>query len=804
MITDAIWRRVGGHFGTKFSEEADRSSKVDRVGLKATMLLGTVLSCAPVAAQAQSSGDTTAAAAQPEAKSAQPQGLNEIVVTAERRVMDVQRTPIAVSVVSGQQLTETHTATIQDLETQVPGLSYTQNGFTSNINLRGLGNTATSPNITTGVAVFHDGLYQPEAILLNTPFYDIASVEVLRGPQGTIVGQNSTGGALQVNSRNPEIEGGVGGFVDGTYGNFAERRLMGAVNLPISSTWAARVAFNVERRHSFFTNLGPNEPVGTDEQPANPGKLAEENVRVGLLWEPSSSFSALLKAELNHLDTGGLTPRPRPACPTCTPLSSYYQYGYGGPSAYNGFRQPGIYDLVYNTDERMEDTANRYSLELRYTFGNGVVLRSLSGYQHLKEVRVDDSDASAAPVGAFPAGSFTLHVIGPRNDYYSQEVNLISPDQGPLTWLLGASYFHRKTPVELTVYPDGATPDVTGAAANLILNSSSTQELIGVFGQIGYQITPSLQFQVGGRYSWDKNDQTGALKIAIFPGFQIGIPIAGSYSGQEPTGKVSLNWDVDDNNFMYAFYARGYKQGGINSALSKFRAEKVDDYEIGWKSKLFGNRALLQLGAYYMKYYNMQQQVLNPNTTQVEVSNLGDSEIYGLEASLQARVGPLRLEGGIAYNHSQLGAITAVAAYQLPGPAAQLGPQCAPGQTIGCFNYAPFTVDLSGQANPYSPEITLNASIGYEIALGGDATLTPRASVAHTSSQYASIFQNTGYFRIAGRTTVDAALILSAGDWGVNAFVRNLTDKHYVTGLAGAAAFYSAPRTFGVSVSRNF
>jgi iron complex outermembrane receptor protein len=728
----------------------------------------------------------------------------EIVVTAERRATDVQRTPISVSVVGGDELAERQTTAIQDLESLVPGFSYTQNGFTSNVNLRGLGNTTTSPNITTGVAVFHDGLYQPEAIQLNTPFYDIASVEVLRGPQGTIVGQNSTGGALQVNSRNPEFDGGVSGFIDATVGNFDQRRLTGAVNLPISSTWAARIAFNVERRDSFFTNIGPNAPVGTDEQPSNPGRLDQENVRLGLVWQPSASFRALLKAELSHIDTGGLTPRPRPACDTCTPLSSYYQYGYDGPSIYNNFQQPGTYDLVYNTDERMEDTANRYSLELRYTFGDGIVLRSLSGYQHLKEVRVDDSDASAAPVGAIPAGQFALHVIGPKNDYYSQEFNLISPDQGKLTWLLGASYFHRKTPVELTIYPFGATPDPVGAGANLILDSTSTQELIGVFGQVGYYLTPSLQIQVGGRYSWDKNDQEGLLKIAIFPGFQIDIPIAGEYSGEEPTGKVSINWDVNDSNFLYAFYARGYKQGGINSAVSFFRPEIVDDYEIGWKSRLFDNKALLQIGAYYMKYYDMQQQVLNPQTTQVEVTNLGDSKIYGVEASLQARFGRFSLDAGIAYSHSKLGEVTAVAAYQLPGPPALLGPQCAPGQTVGCFDYTPYTVNLAGQTNPYSPEITVNGTIGYEISLGAETTLTPRLSVSHTSSQFASIFQNTDYFRISGRTTMDAYLVLDAGPWTVNGFVRNLTDETYVTGLAGAAAFYSAPRTFGLSVSRDF
>jgi iron complex outermembrane receptor protein len=768
-------------------------------GFKTAALLTSSLAAVSVAAQDQPPASGGAAASQSE-------GL-EIVVTAERRETEVLRTPISVSVVGGEELAERQTTTIQDLESLVPGLSYTQNGFTSNINLRGLGNTTTSPNITTGVAVFRDGLYQPEAIQLNTPFFDIASVEVLRGPQGTIVGQNSTGGALQINSRNPELDGGIGGFVEATVGNFAQRRLNGAVNLPISSILAARVAFNVERRDSFYTNISPNAQIGEDEPSSEPGKLDQENVRIGLIFEPSASFRALLKAEISHVDAGGLTARPRPACDECPPASSYYQYGYDGPSVYNGFQEPGTYDLVYNTRTRLDDYAERYSLELRYTFDGGIVLRSLSGYQHLKEVRIDDGDASAAPIGAFPSGTFTHHVIGPKNDYYSQEVNLISPDDGQFTWLLGASYFHRKTPVDLIAYPDGATPDPTGAEGNFVLKSASTQELIGVFGQVGYFITPSVQLQVGGRYSWDKNDQEGLLKIFIPfppPGFQIPIPIAGSYSGEEPTGKISLNWDVNDTNFIYAFAARGYKQGGINSAVSFFQPEKVDDFEIGWKSKLFGNQALLQVGGYYMKYRDMQQLALNPNTTQTEVTNLGDSEIYGVEVSLQSRIGRLQLDGGFAYNHSELGEVSVVAAYQLPGPAAQLGPQCAPGQVGGCFDYGPYTEDLGGEANPYSPKFTANGTIGYEIPLGGDATLTPRFSVSHTSSQYAALFQSTDYFRIPARTTMDAYLVLEAGDWTVNGFVRNLTNKAYVTGLAGATAFYSAPRTFGVSVSRDF
>jgi iron complex outermembrane receptor protein len=727
--------------------------------------------------------------------------IQEIVVTAERRSVNLQKTAISMSALVGEQLRERQVSRIQDLESQVPGLSFTQSGFTNNVNLRGLGNTTVSPNITTGVAVLHDGLYQPEAILLSTPFYDVADVEVLRGPQGTIVGQNSTGGSLQVNSRSPELGASVGGYVEANFGNYGERRLSGAVNLPISETWAARVAFNGEKRDSFYRNRGPVVPVGTGLHPSEPGGVDELNGRFSLLWRPSVSFQALFKAELNSLDTGGLTTRPRPACSTCTPNSSFYAFGYAAPSALNGFHTMSVYDLAYNTNEMQKDTANRFSIELKYTFDGGIVARSLTGFQHLREVRVDDGDASAAPVGSIPQGSVAYHVIGPKDDYYSQEFNLISPDGGRLTWLLGASYFFRETPVALTIYPDGATPDVTGAQAQFVLDSRSTQRLVGVFGQVGYQITPKLQLQIGGRYSFDEGNGSGTLQLAVAPGFKITLPQNGHYAAQTPSGKVALNWQINPKNFAYIFFARGYKEGGINGAQSNFRSELVNDYEIGWKSQLFDNHVRTQIGGYYMQYYHMQQQTLDPLTTANQVVNIGDSTLYGLEASMQARFGRISFDAGLAYNHSKLGATSAVAAYQLP--AGQLPPQCAPGQTAGCFDYTPYIVNLAGSANPYSPRYTINVSAAYDIPIGA-GVLTPRASFSYVSSQYASIFQNTTYFLIPSHRQVDAYLTYRAGDWDVEGYVRNLAQSAFITGLNNATAFYSAPRTYGVRISRRF
>jgi iron complex outermembrane receptor protein len=732
--------------------------------------------------------------------------LEEVVVTAERRSSDIQTTSVSVTAMSGADLLDKHIDVIADLETQVPGLSVTNSGFTQNINIRGMGNSTASPTVTTGVPVYRDGLYQPEAILLTEPFYDIADVEVLRGPQGTIVGQNSTGGALVITSANPNFNG-VNGYAEVLGGNYSERKVDGAINLPVNDVLAARVAFNLENRSSFFEDIGQNIGNAAAGVTTDPGHIDETNFRVGLLFKPIDNFQALLKVEVNDLNTGGLTPRPLPPCPICAPDSSFYQYGYNGPSIYNGFQNLGTYQLDYNTPEMQHDRANRYSLELRYILPGDITLRSLSGYQYLWEQRVDDADGSAAPVGA--GGSYWDHTIGP-DPYWSQELNLISPDTGNLTWLAGTSYFYRSTPVQLNEYPYGAPAEPHGADANVSVNIGTHVHLVGLFGQVGYQILPSLQIQAGARLSADGQSTSGAITI---PGPGIVLSNVGTYSKNVPTGKVSLNWKPIDGQFVYAFWARGFKDGGINNALSDFSPEYVNDYELGWKGDFFGGHLRTQFGGYYMQYDGMQQQVLNPMGGGNTVINLSNSTIEGLELSTQGRFGNWVANAGIAYNHSALGNAKAIAAYELSAAINTNLPQCGPGQTAGCNNYLPYTVSLSGEANPYSPSFQANVSVSYAFALGGSSTLTPRVDYSYTGTQYASIFQNTDFYLLSARSLLDVYLSYDYRTWQIQAFMRNATNETYIAGIGGATgtagssgtdAFWGDPRTYGVSVRTRF
>lgn len=736
--------------------------------------------------------------------------LQEIVVTAERRPANLQTTSVSETAISGRDILSQHIEKIGSLEQQVPGLSVTSGGFTTNINIRGMGNTTASPNVTTGVPVFRDGLYEPEAILLNEPFYDIHDVEVLKGPQGTIIGQNSTGGALVINSNNPNFRG-VNGYTELIVGNYGERRLDGAINLPVNDVLAARVAFNAENRNSFFTNVGLGIGDATAGAYRSPGYVDEKNVRLGLIYKPSEEFRALLKIELNDLSTGGLTARPLPPCSICSPDSTFYPYGYSGPSEYNGYRNLSVYDLVYNTPEMRRDTADRIGLHLRYKLPGGITLRSLTGYQELEETRVDDVDASAAPVGA--GGSFGTDRIGGPDTYWSQEFDLLSPSAGRLTWLGGASYFYRFTPVDYAQYPYGAVPQPLGAGGLTVLHIGAHVHLFGLFGQVSYQITPSVQLQVGARYSDDGQSSSGEI---VVPVAGLVIPNTGSYSNSVPSGKVALNWTPVRHQHLYVFWARGFKDGGINSAASTFSPEYVDDYELGWKGQFLRDRLRTQLSGYYMDYRNMQQQVLNPRGGGNGVINLSDSKIEGVELTSQALLGHWRGELGLAVNHSALGAARAIAAYETPASFNTNLPQCAPGTAGGtaCNDYAPYLVNLAGEADPYSPRFQGNVSLSYVLDLGGSDTLTPRVNYSYTGKQWASIFQNTDYFLLGPRKLLDLYLTWGYRTWNFQLYMHNVTNETYIAGMgaaptstgggAGADAFWGDPRTWGVSIQKTF
>jgi iron complex outermembrane receptor protein len=676
--------------------------------------------------------------------------LEEVVVTAERRRTSLQRTPIAATVLTGETLADSGVTTVDQLPFISPGATVNNFGQGIDFNIRGIGKAEHNTQTTTGVITYRDGVATFPGYLQAEPYYDIARVEILRGPQGTFVGQNATGGAVFVTSQDPVINGGHRGYIQGQVANYSDFGAQGAVNLPLTDTLAARVSFNGETRDSFYDITGPHK--GDD------GVLTG-SLRLGLLWQPSDDLSLLLKTDLNYLDLSGY-----PSDPVKSPNDPF--------------------DLTSNAEMLALDRFGRAVLKVDYDFAGGTTLRSVSGYQKGQTQYRADLDGTS--VGNALFGDKVEEVI------YSQELNLISPDSGRFKWVLGAYYQHD----EYDFLP-GEFYIVNAAGGLYTLEGTNPKETTAAFGQVTLDLTAGWQLQVGARYS----DHSTENHISVN---QFGLPLLQDQRAEYSnlSGKIALNWTVDADNFLYAFVATGFRPGGLNVPVglglpAPFDEERVKNYEVGWKAGWLGGNLRTQIDAYYNDYENFQVIVGYPlfPTFGFELNVTDKTQIYGFEAQLEAAFGAFSLDAGVSWLHSELGRFFAVDP-RIPSFGAcdpRIGPASA-----SC-------IALEGIDQTYAPDFTFNIGARYEVALAGGDSLTPRLNYGHISEQWATLFENEARGdRVEARNILNAQLAWRHGDLVTTLYATNLTDQHYVGAINSGLRFVGPPRQFGVRLLKAF
>lgn len=711
----------------------------------------------------------------------------EIVVTAEKRSESVMKTGIAVSALSGQDIRAKEIVGAADLQNFAPSLSITNNGLTNNVNIRGIGLNVTTPAVTSGVAMYRDNLYQAP-IVAGEPYYDIANIQVLRGPQGTFVGSNSTGGAVFISTISPKIEDEVHGYVTAKAGTYSSVGVEGAVNVPVSDTIAVRTAFYTDRRDSFYKNLTPN-PGGAFRVLPSPGNLNTVAARVGLLWQPSSSFEMVAKVEYYQNHTGGFALKPIPG----TPLAA--------------FAPNKVFELAYAIpNTRYDEYDIRADVEAKYTFPGGVALRSVSGVTVYDYKQVIDATASTQP-------SQNVNNQG-HERVYSQELNLLSPDSGRFKWVIGVYGFYDPTKVRALFQNFAGIGPATTPTTNLDITADTAKWSIAGFGGIRYNLTDKFELQASGRYTYNQVTNFPAYAVDVYltsgpgtpaaPFFAARVPINGKHSDHGATWKVALNWTPDHNNLIYGFVATGMKSGGVQDPNTNFEPEHVTDYEIGWKATMLGGRLRTQIGGFYNNYTNLQISDVVPSSGQSSLFNAGHATLYGVEGEMDLRLGALTVSAVASYVHTKLSIAGVLDAALLPDAGAgTLGPQCAAGQTSGCFDYTPFVASSSASGLPYAPKYNFSVGASYAFEVGARSTLTPRIDVSQTGSQWTEIFHHPIGF-LPGRTLVNAKLSLVTSNWTVEAYSTNLFGEVYPAGRAGTAWFYGAPRQVGLRVSRSF
>lgn len=725
------------------------------------MIMG--LCSVSVAALATSVAAQTAAAQAAAAPAVEQ--VQEVVVTAQKRAENVQTVPISMTALTGAGLANKAVSGLEDLQFAAPSLSVENAGLTQSVNIRGIGLSSGSPNAANGVASYQDGVFQPP-IVSGGSYYDIADVEVLRGPQGTFVGSNSTGGAIFINSQSPKLERfeGYGMLGGGSNSSFLGQ---GAVNVPVGQTLALRLAVNDESHDSYYTDHGPYHN--------KPGRLDELGTRLGILWKPVDFYQATFKLENIQRETGGYAYQPVPGT----------QFGSANPTG------GSIRDLYYNAPTSNNERAIQGVLEQKFQLPFDITLKSITGYQNKQIHNLYDMDATEA------ASNTEDQFV--REKVYTQELDLLSPTTGKFSWIAGGYYQRNRIDV---IINEGAFP-------TFILDQNKKTTL-GVFGQVSYQLTPTLVLTGGLRYSSYKVDSSGRVVIGAgiptFPpaGLQV-ADLAGHEEDDAVTGKINIDWTFAPRNLIYAFAARGYKSGGINSPNTNFQKETVWNYEVGWKSTLLDGHVKTQVDAFYNDYNNFQFDTVNIGTGQGAVQNVPTATIAGLEAQAQAQFDALRVDAAIAYVHSRLGDYSVIDQNKLVG--VTLLPQCAAGQTVGCTDYSNATVNISGAPNLLSPDVTFNAGVEYAFHLSSDFVLTPRLNYAYQSSQQASPSLDA-FYKIGSRNLVSALVSLDHKDWRLQLRATNLLEEKYVTGFSvnGSSGnrFYGAPRQFLVVVQKNF
>ena len=680
--------------------------------------------------------------------------LQEVVVTAEKRTTNLQQTPIAATVLTGNQLLNNGVITVDQLETVSPSLAVDSYGQGNEFNIRGIGKGEHNTQTQAGVITYRNGVASFPGYLEDEPFYDVSNVEVLRGPQGTFAGENSTGGAVYITEAAPNFRG-VNGYVLGQYGNYNDAMLQGAVNLPVSGTLSTRIAFYDEHRDTFFHIAGAY--FGGN------GSLNESSIRFGLLWQPSEKLSALWQTTYSYVDNGGYPASPATAT---TPL---YRVTANGPQA-------GI------------DQIARSTLNVNYRMDDGITLRSITGVQWGRSVYKADLDGTDLL-------NYTFKDLVP-GEMYSQEFDLISPEKGFLTWVTGVYYqgldysyplgrgFYVGYPPGLyDQYIEGKVPNDTAAA----------------FGQLGFHFSHGWKLQVGARYSW--NDTTNRV-YNVIPEFFYNEYAHQSEHDDRLTGKADLSWAVNGNNYLYAFVATGYKQGGLNLPIGTvyqqpFRAEYVTDYELGWKSSALDDHLRVQLDGYYDKYHNFQVTIGAPQipTQGLEVNSPSPTTLYGIEFSAQAVLGHFSFDANLGWEHTSLGTFFATD-NRLP-PVGPCDPVIGPA-SLSCVN-------LAGHPQTYAPSLTYNFGPQYVFYLAGDSSLTVRANYSHVGSQWATLFDNATLGDYLGaRNQLSAQAAYARGEWTFTAYGTNLTNEAYVAAADSGLRWAGYPRQYGVRVMKTF
>lgn len=696
----------------------------------------------------------------------------EIVVTAAKRSENVQAVPISISAIGGDTLTKSRVTNVDSLVTKVANLQLTSivGDNTPIFALRGVSMSDYSLNQSSPVATYYDEVYKGNFAFLGVAMYDLERVEVLRGPQGTLYGKNTTGGAVNIISRDAKL-GETSGYINLGYGNYDRYEANGAINVPLGEKAALRLAGTFARADGWFRNVQPGMP--------NLAGTREYAFRGTLRAEPVEGLTFVLRASTSYQN-------PR---------------NYGIYAQPEGTNRPGLSrrEIASDVPDRRRARTTSVALTTNVDVSDTIALTSITSYDRGKLFFREDTDGTATRLLEIPYYD--------KASQFAQDLRLTSDTGGPFDFILGA-YFNREKVFNSTAFEIATDVDVNEdgvidaqdcadglpVACKVQNQFDQVKKSLALYTDVKYKLGEALTLRGGLRYTHDTGRQDGFISEALGVDNSVVatlIPLSNLRFKQDNlSGKIGLDYKLANGNLVYASISRGYRAPSFNaqaffdpSELSVAKAEQVTAYELGAKTQFWDRRVTLNLAGFYYDYKNQQFINVDPTSAAQTLLNIPKSRIYGGEAELTVRAtDALTMRAGMGL----------------------LSARIRQGTVSG--------VDVSDNRLSNAPTLTFNAGIDWTIAEGGFGSFSIHPEMAYQSSQYYEVL-NIPRLRQKGYALVSGHIDWESADERFNAslWARNLTQKFYFTSrvdlLAGFGFDYNHignPRTYGVTVGAKF
>ncbi len=769
-------------------------------------------------------------------------GLEEIVVTSQKRPQISRDVPISLTTVDGEKIDKMGVENLEGLIVQAPNIHFTQTGLSTQMRIRGIGSD-NSQGFEQSVGVYKDGIYHGRAQLFRAPMYDLERVEILRGPQSTLFGKNSIAGAIDVTTAKPTDT--LQAKISGSYeSEFATKKITGFASGPLNDELRGRVAFRYYDDPGYMTNTSKNRDEAQQD---------EQAVRVSLAWSPTNNFTAHYSAEHDTFDVLGrfaeitLDTPPAEAIPN-TPFPLSFGQLLGSFSPTFAFDPELNYERQSNAPEYSNNTIDSQTLRMDYDTA-AFTVTSITGLLKFDYQEKCDCDFT-------PANIFDLDLA---EDYeqFSQEIRFVSADSTTLTWLAGAFYqkfkqnfsdtFNIPSSSLLTQVLPSLPPGFAGSGIDRQFEQNS--EASALFAEGTWHIADDFHLTFGARYTHEKKDASKELNVidvtqnnqiladptiagvylAVFnteteqayvpvngTPTKVGHSLEGDRSESIFTPALNIAYDINDDVMTYAKVSKGYKAGGFdprsnvkarastdpNATTSvsafEFEEEEVLAYELGSKMRLAGGKAELNVAAFKMDYDDLQISQFDGKIG-FNVGNAKNTVVQGLELDGRWLITDHLMSAfGFAYLDFEYKDFKNGNCY--------FGQSSDPQQTL---------CDYTGKRGVYTPEFTLNASLSYEHPITSSLDFQSNMDMQWVDQQQVHVNLDPKG-EIDAYTMLALRLAIVAKNWEVALLGKNLLDEEVLTytgnvplsdTFAQSRTFYSfvqRPRTVALEATLHF